>query len=145
MRSVWYDKLFGPNGLWHRRMALAASAAIIVCVGLLIVNSGADARSVQRPRDVVAIQCDAGFQMCQALVQALAETAPRMSFRLNPDPVPPQGFVVTLVTDAQGASFLQWQGGGQGNAVSRKSHSAAEFARQIVAASPALTKTLNKS
>ena len=101
------------------------------------------AASDQRPRAVVAVSCDAGRSLCQALVQALAETAPTHNYRLNPDPVPPQAFALSLDLGQPGQAQLRWQEDGAGTPVSRDDLTDTDLARRLVAASPALSRALH--
>lgn len=98
----------------------------------------------QRAYPVVALTCDADLRLCQALVQALAEKAPSYLYRINPNPRPSEAFDLRLVLGASGAARLVWPGGA-GEPISRNGQAEAEFARHIVASSPALADALTGS
>lgn len=117
-------------------------AAMLSVCGVLAMTGTLAAASDQRPRAVVAVSCDAGRSLCQALVQALAEDAPTHIYRLNPDPVPPQAFALSLDLDVAGQARLRWQADQIGASVARDGLTDTDLARQLVTASPALPRAL---
>lgn len=98
----------------------------------------------QRAYSVVALTCDADLRLCQALVQALAKTAPSYLYRINPNPRPSGAFDLRLELGTSGAARLVWPEGA-GEIISRNGQAEAEFARHIVEASPALADALISS
>lgn len=109
------------------------------------MTSDPTVRASQRPYPVVALSCDANLRLCQAVVQALSETAPSHLYRINPRPTPPEAFALALRVDGAGAAHLEWADG-TGEAVARDGHNDAEFARHIVdKAGSALAEALEGS
>lgn len=100
------------------------------------------AQSSQQPLPVVSVSCDSDMDLCRALVQALAEIAPRRIYRINPDPMPPRSFDLRLDLSGDGAARLFWQTDGQGDAVPRTDLSDTDLARKLVAATPGLVQAM---
>ena len=96
----------------------------------------------QRPFPVVAVQCDAGRDLCQALVQALSEMAPTHLYRINPSPLPSDAFELRLEQTGDAVAHLRWQDGGAGADVVRTGLSDTDLAARLVAASPNLPRAL---
>ena len=118
---------------------------LLSLVAGLLMASGANAASPQRPFPVVALNCGSDLRLCRAMVQALARRSPAFIYRINPNPVPPSALVLRLAFGAEGRARLYWPGG-QSAFLDREARSDADFAHHIIRqSSPALTKVLSEA
>lgn len=119
--------------------------AVLFGAGLPLMSSiqRAEARQLNRP--IIAVTCEGGFGLCQAIVQALSRQSPSHAYVLNPATTPKGAFDLTLTFEGDASARLHWPGG-TGAATPRNGHNDAEFARHIVAnANPALLQALKGS
>ncbi|MEM1150379.1 MAG: hypothetical protein AAGI03_07455 [Pseudomonadota bacterium] len=92
---------------------------------------------------VVSVSCGRELDLCRALVQVLAETAPSQIYRINPSPHPPQAFDLRLDVNGQGQARLTWKGGAKaGEAVTRAGMSDTDLSRALLTVSPELKRAL---
>lgn len=119
-----------------------SGGAVALCASVFAMTLSNPAHASQNPRPVVSVSCDSDMELCRALVQALAEIAPRNIYRINPDPMPPQAFDLRLEMSGDQTARLHWQEGGQGTAVTRTGLSETDLARHLVVASPGLARAM---
>lgn len=93
-------------------------------------------------RPVVAVRCDKHLQYCRDIVQALSESSPGFVYRINPSPLPPNAFQVTVLRDNDGAGYLEWRSPDEDGANVRSRAATGPAAMVVAQAQPDLARAL---